>query len=100
LEKGKKVAKQTKHERFRNRPIQCKSSQPATSMLQCLYPEKNKFCQLHSEKTLPKGVMRRTVGELAAYSAQPPAIQIHVTADRGELNYIENQSSFRVNPAS
>jgi hypothetical protein len=42
-----------------------------------LVPPKNRHYQLHSEKTLSKGVMRHKVGKITAYSAQPPAIQIH-----------------------
>jgi hypothetical protein len=42
-----------------------------------LVPAKSKYYQLQSEKTLSRGVMRHTVGKLAAYSAPPPAIQTH-----------------------
>jgi hypothetical protein len=41
-----------------------------------LVPEKNKYYQLRAEKSLYTGMLRHACGKLAAYSAQPPAIQL------------------------
>ncbi|KAJ5189897.1 hypothetical protein N7472_008911 [Penicillium cf. griseofulvum] len=41
-----------------------------------LVPGKNNYYQLRAEKSLSTGMLRHACGKLAAYSAQPPAIQL------------------------
>ncbi|KAJ6071126.1 hypothetical protein N7499_009140 [Penicillium canescens] len=40
-------------------------------------PAKNTYYKLQSQKTVTKGLLRHTIGQLEVSSAQPPAIQLH-----------------------
>jgi hypothetical protein len=51
-----------------------------------LVPAKSTYYQLQSQKTATKGMLRHTLGQLEASSAQPPAIQLHSAQPHNDVS--------------